>query len=37
MGRSKPKKSGSVSKFKGRAAKTHPLNHAQPLRGGIRL
>lgn len=30
-------KRGSVKKFKSRASKTHGVNLASPLRGGIRL
>lgn len=35
--RSRVNKSRSAGKFKGRLSKTHKLNLANPMRGGIRL
>lgn len=37
MHRSSENKQRSTNAFKGRARKTHRLNLAAPLRGGIRL
>lgn len=37
MHRGPADKDRSAGQFRGRAAKTHRLNVAQPMRGGIRL
>jgi len=37
MARRRVKKSSSAGRFRARVSKTHPVNLANPMRGGIRL